>query len=619
MEDARLRANAVGVGNAVIERVGFSFIGPIYGKALSGPLARSGLLKTPVVKAFQRKLGINIAKNILSKKGKQITWNAAAVEFAKSYGILLATETGQEILQEAVAITGNNFLADEGVETYNSGEIIERLWATTVETFKGMILFGMIGPGMGLTNNRIKANKAKKNTAILEKLVNISKDDVTKKRNVNEYESYAQNSADKAGVPDFYFDANVFQQQLDNNAITEDQLELFSPDLVKQLKDSKKEGSVGKLVKVPSGTYLAKIANTEFGNSLFPHIKAGEGEMSQTEYIQFEKDYPELLAQYKEVFSQKTQDYEQFLKESKSVKKQIKQQIMAALPKLTRTEAAERAILVQKFAETYSKALGITPLEFLNRFQYTIKGEQDIKSFGKQFFNQNGSIKTDSQLFKNWFRKSKLTNPDGTPQVLYHGTIDSFDYFDLDHPNRYDSGFAGTGVYLTPDKGLAKIYTWNKGNRTKGEPKIMELYARLENPKIENIRIKPNMKQGGRAASDGFRDKLIAEGHDGVIVKNDVGEIVEVVIFEPKAVKSVDNNGNWSNEVNNLYQQQPLESFEQKGKQEQGKPVPQEIFQLAKITENFDFASSKPFGTIKDFKVEIQKRILAAAKRAGVN
>ncbi len=62
-----------------------------------------------------------------------------------------------------------------------------------------------------------------------------------------------------------------------------------------------------------------------------------------------------------------------------------------------------------------------------------------------------------------------------------------------------------------------------------------------------------------------------------------------------------------------------LNTYSQGKIQEQGKPVPQEIFQLAKIVENFDFAASKPFATIKDFKVEIQKRILAAAKRAGVN
>ena len=73
------------------------------------------------------------------------------------------------------------------------------------------------------------------------------------------------------------------------------------------------------------------------------------------------------------------------------------------------------AQLPQNFAATYAKVLGIKPLEFLNRFQYNIQGEQDIRSFGKQFFNQDGTIKTDTELFRNWFKKSKLVNADGTP------------------------------------------------------------------------------------------------------------------------------------------------------------------------------------------------------------
>ena len=39
--------------------------------------------------------------------------------------------------------------------------------------------------------------------------------------------------------------------------------------------------------------------------------------------------------------------------------------------------------------------------------------------------------------------------------------------------------------------------------------------------------LKFNIKQGGRALADGYRDKLIAEGHDGVILKNEAGETVE--------------------------------------------------------------------------------------------
>ena len=62
------------------------------------------------------------------------------------------------------------------------------------------------------------------------------------------------------------------------------------------------------------------------------------------------------------------------------------------------------------------------------------------------------------------------------------------------------------------------------------------------------------------------------------------------------------------------------ETFSQQAKpQEQGKPVPQAVFQIARIEENFDFASSKPFARIRDFKLEIQNRIKAEAKKAGVD
>ena len=37
------------------------------------------------------------------------------------------------------------------------------------------------------------------------------------------------------------------------------------------------------------------------------------------------------------------------------------------------------------------------------------------------------------------------------------------------------------------------------------------------------------MMKGGRAKADLYRDKLISEGHDGVILKNGSGEVVEVV------------------------------------------------------------------------------------------
>ena len=209
MEDARLRSNAVGTVNAAIEKIGFGLIGGPYSRtfgALKGSFARSGLGKTPFVKRITRQF----VKNAVSRQGKQLTWNAIALQFAKDYGILLSTEVGQEMLQEAVAITANNLGADDGVTTYSAEEIGDRIWMTMTETFKGMILFGMVGPGITLNSNRIKADKAKNNTAVLNKIIEISKDDATKKRDSQQYQNYEQELGNKAGITDFYFNADVF-------------------------------------------------------------------------------------------------------------------------------------------------------------------------------------------------------------------------------------------------------------------------------------------------------------------------------------------------------------------------------------------------------------------------
>ena len=46
---------------------------------------------------------------------------------------------------------------------------------------------------------------------------------------------------ERNGVKDFYIDAKTFQQQLDDNDISMEQLELFSPELSDQLKKQMKK------------------------------------------------------------------------------------------------------------------------------------------------------------------------------------------------------------------------------------------------------------------------------------------------------------------------------------------------------------------------------------------
>jgi hypothetical protein len=157
-----------------------------------------------------------------------------------------------------------------------------------------------------------------------------------------------------------------------------------------------------------------------------------------------------------------------------------------------------------------------------------------------------------SKAFRQWFGDSKIVNDDGTPRVVYHGTSDSVHEFDLDHSGRKDTGWLGTGVYLTTDSQLASSYASMKPGRA--GPNIMPVYVRMENPYHatlqDKLRIKDieeqDGKQAGRQAADEWTRELKRQGYDGVILKFKAGKFSpaseEIVIFDPSGVKSASGN-----------------------------------------------------------------------------
>ncbi len=80
---------------------------------------------------------------------------------------------------------------------------------------------------------------------------------------------------------------------------------------------------------------------------------------------------------------------------------------------------------------------------------------------------------TESQQFKRWFAKSKVTNSDGTPKIVYHQTENEFTVFETrrEGAGTRDSG-TPFGIFLKSS---------NKDIGLKGK-RQMALYARIENP-----------------------------------------------------------------------------------------------------------------------------------------
>jgi len=616
-DEAQTRAQIVGVVNGALERVNLALLGKVYKGA-----------KDVAINQFNKRILRRVTVQAMSKNAQKATQLGALKALGGNYVTNIGSETGTEVLQELVSIAGVNVLSNlsqEDINTLTPEQIGDRVWSTMTQTMKGMVLFGLVGSGGSYVNEVNKVNQAKSDVAFIEKLSQVSANDKTKKRNATVFQNYIQQISDSEGVDDFYIDAGEFLNQLDKNLITEQQLELFSPDISKQIKDIKKEGLVGKDIKIKTGDYAANIAGTEFDKSLQPHLRLGADSLSLTDYSASQlKNKQEALDKVVTIMNEQKNRMEQAAKEEKQIKRQIAAQLKVLNTKFTENDNRFLAGLPSAFAGAYSKLTGQTPKEFINQHFYNIKFDKKDSQFGSQLFNQDGTIKTETEFFKNWFGKSIIKNPDGTPMVVYHGTTDSFDQFDLDHPNKYDNGFLGKGIYLTDREELAQTYATNKKVKTKApaeDKKVMPLYVRLENPYLATAEDKNIIKRGGAAASAAFRDKLIREGYDGAIMEVLDGR--EIVVFDTNAVKSVDNQGNWSRELDNLYEQQQVELenefFEQQGTQKQGKVVPETVKEIANLIESFDFAGKNTFETNRDFKLALQQRVKDEAKKAGVD
>jgi hypothetical protein len=136
------------------------------------------------------------------------------------------------------------------------------------------------------------------------------------------------------------------------------------------------------------------------------------------------------------------------------------------------------------------------------------------------------------------------------PVVYYHGTSDDFSTFDINHPNRKDSGWLGDGIYMTSAKQIANIYA--KTKRGASGQNIMPVYAAVHNPYPAPKGFKKALSRASKEQILGVTNQIKALGHDGVRMDY-IDGAVELVAFEPNQVKSATgNNGNFATDDNDI-------------------------------------------------------------------
>lgn len=190
------------------------------------------------------------------------------------------------------------------------------------------------------------------------------------------------------------------------------------------------------------------------------------------------------------------------------------------------------------------------------------RGQMDAEREGTPAFgrgqqgNDDGAFErdpaTDTRAFHNFFSGSKVTDNEGNPLVVYHGTQKDFTTFDTELTGS-NLGAEDRGFFFTSDPTQASAYAED------GEgANVMPAYVSLKKPLIvDNAYLARNGYPAFGSGDDGLsfwrehrqelNDAIDAGGHDGVMIVDDSrlvdGEPTRTVMaLRPNQVKSATGN-----------------------------------------------------------------------------
>ena len=184
--------------------------------------------------------------------------------------------------------------------------------------------------------------------------------------------------------------------------------------------------------------------------------------------------------------------------------------------------------------------------------------EQQSKANGTWMKNPDGSPfqGTPEQFVQQNSENFKKAFPDYYGKLLYHGSPNKFDNFDeFKFGTGNDDGFYGKGIYTSPDRYVAKSYSYKNmfdPNSKQGE--IYELYVNSKNPGFvykNNERVMPSGT--AKDFARGINNDIDKFNYDLLDVKKP-GNHHEVVIPFNNTVKSaIGNNGMFDMTNPNIY------------------------------------------------------------------
>lgn len=153
---------------------------------------------------------------------------------------------------------------------------------------------------------------------------------------------------------------------------------------------------------------------------------------------------------------------------------------------------------------------------------FSVESAESKKQFSIADTDSEGNALTEQQ--RSYFKDSKIVDEDGNLRVVYHGSSEKFNTFDM---NKGRANMDIRGSFFSP---------WDIDAQGYGE-NVRAFYLNIKNPAPEGVAYKAlNAHKGENNAGVKAREDLIRMGYDGV---NNGDE--EYIAFYPEQIKLIDN------------------------------------------------------------------------------
>jgi hypothetical protein len=301
------------------------------------------------------------------------TMRSAAKGFAKGYATQVGTETLEETVQEITAMTASEIAkAADGIDSELTWtDALTRITDAAIGGFQGSLLLGSIGPGANAIVDTRRARQTEAQQKWLDGLQERVAESKVRERNPSAFQEFVEKQVEGKPVATIYVDAEEAKGVLAQLNLTASQVDAIVPGFAEQVRAESERGGD---VTIPTALFSARLANTDLGNALRPHMRLSPEALSVTQLEAVRAERERMSAAGQDVIDERmAAEDTAFVESAQRVEDTMYSELTAAGQPAT--EAKINAEFVRNMMASLADRVGVTPEQMFERYPYRVRGE----------------------------------------------------------------------------------------------------------------------------------------------------------------------------------------------------------------------------------------------------